>query len=220
MNYIRDNNGKEQFIILDDKYFIDLTHCCVDQNPNMIKSILENDSVAKIDCRWKMLSDIYGPLSYQMSFTYETDYIVFINEWRNVGPENVSFMLFKKCYSRHVALWSTVDGYSACIPLDNLTDNYKMVFDLNEKQFKQACYDNELLRVTDIIDKNSSLYYTEGVYVQKDLLYEIGKIYMYMDDKGISSMAGFSFNSRYGSIVHLRPIPFVLKPLSLSKTLI
>ena len=220
MKYIRNQNGNEQFIILDDKYFIDLVNCHVDQGLGAVKSMLEDESLTKIDCQWNMLSDTHWPC-YQISFTYETKYIVFINEWRNIDSSNVSFMLFKKCWNKKLAISSSTNGYSLCVLLDQLSDTNNLVFNLHDMKFEQV--PNSIGRIKDIgINyEGDDLYYTEGVYVQKNLYYELGKIYMHMDNKGkISCMSGFSFNSRRGATVKLEPFSFTLKPLSLSKKLI
>lgn len=220
MKYIRNQDGNEQFIILDDEHFINLVNCRVDRDPAVVESMLEDESLTKIDCQCNMLSDVYGPLCYQISFIYEVKYIVFINEWRHVDPSNVSFMLFQKCCNKKLAIASSTNGYSACVLLDQLSYANTLVFNLHDMKFEHVPNRTGWVRNVGINYEGDDLYYTEGVYVQKDLYYELGKIYMHMDSKGISCMIGFSFNSRHDAIMKLNPITFGLKPLSLSKTLI
>lgn len=221
MKYIRNQDGNEQFIILDDEHFINLVNCRVDRDQKIVESMLEDESLTKIDCQWNMLSDVYGPVCYQISFTYQMKYIAFINEWRNVGSSNISFILFKKCCNKKLAISISMDGYDACVLLDQLSDKNKLVFNLHDMKFEQVSNTIGKIKEVGIYYEGDDLYYTEGVYVQKDLYYELGKIYMHMDSNGrISCMSGFSFNSRCDTRWKLEPIPFTLRPLSLSKKLI
>lgn len=218
MKYVRDKEGKAQFIILDNRHLLDLVHCCVQQCPETVEYILLDKSLTKVECQWNMLPDVYGPLRHQISFRYESNYIVFINEWRYVDPDNVSFMLFKQCYDKEIAVALSLEGYNTCIVLDNLFDDHRFVFDLNKNEFTQI---NKIrLREVNLNYELDNLYYTEGVYVHKELCYELGKIYMYRREHGVPLMAGFSFNARTSDIRHLKPITLELKPLSLSTQLI